>query len=162
MATINDLVRARSLKLYEPPDWWTGGSPVRPLWYTEGFSEWVDTTEELHDTAAGEGGKTLGEHMDISLSEFRCAKVLHSSELRRTQPTRNGIWRILPPKLRLFGWCPWPHAFVLVAGALETQTHADPQLTDRKSAEVVDFIRENGLQNQMVLGDFTHAFPPPR
>jgi hypothetical protein len=65
-----------------------------------------------------------------------------------------------PPKLRIFGWCPGPHQFVVVCGALESETKADKRLNDAKLDEVLEFIRRNKLGHTILRGDNRAVFPP--
>ena len=65
-----------------------------------------------------------------------------------------------PPKLRVYGWCPAAHQFVVVCAALEFETKADKSLNDKKRDEVLDFIRRNDLDEHVLLGDARAVFPP--
>jgi hypothetical protein len=64
------------------------------------------------------------------------------------------------PGLRLYGWCPAQRSFVVVTGALESETKNDKRLNDRKREDVVRFIRANDLQSSVFRGDILAVFPP--
>jgi hypothetical protein len=74
-------------------------------------------------------------------------------------PTKKGVWKMHPAKLRIYGWCPGVHQFAAVAWALETETKTDKKLNDKKRDEVLAFIRSNGLQETVKLGDILAVFP---
>jgi hypothetical protein len=74
-------------------------------------------------------------------------------------PTTKGIRTMRPPKLRIYGWCPQPHAFVVVAGALESETKSDRTLNDKKRDEVLAFIKQHKLEHLILTGDNLAVFP---
>jgi hypothetical protein len=158
MATLRDAVSARVLVPLELPAW-ESRLPIRPLWVTPGLITWADTTPQLHDTALAVGGRTLFEHLLQMFCDFRCAKRFHAGDLRRMTPTKKGIWKMHPAKLRIYGWCPGTHQFVAVTWAFEAETKADKKLNDKKRDEVLRFITSHGLQQTVMLGDILAVFP---
>jgi hypothetical protein len=156
MATIADAVARLALEPFPLPDW-ERRLPIRPLWVNPEFWDWAVGKPELETK---EGGKTLYEHMEQMFIEFRCAEAFGTGDLRRMVPNRSGVRKMHPPKLRVYGWCPAPHRFVIVCGALESETKADKSLNDRKHDEVLDFIRRNDLAAHVLLGDARAVFPP--
>jgi hypothetical protein len=156
MATIAEAVRQLTLELYSLPDW-ERRLPIRPLWISPEFWDWADGKAELETK---EGGKTLFEHMEQMFREFRCSERFGAGDLKRMIPNPSGVRTMRPPKLRVYGWCPAQHQFVVVCGALESETKADKGLNDRKRDEVLDFIRRNNLGAHVLLGDASAVFPP--
>src|SRR5262249_12511547 len=130
MATIVDAVAAAVLEPFELPDWELR-LPVRPLYVTPEFVDWADDSPQLHDKKLAIGGRILFEHLLLTMCEFRCAKRPQAGDLRRLIPTKNGLWKMHPPGLRLYGWCPAQHSFVIVTGALESDTKTDNKLNDK-------------------------------
>lgn len=158
MATIEDVVKAEVLEPYSLPDW-ESRLPIRPLWVAYGFWDWTDK-DELHDLAHAVGRRTLFEHIEQMFCDFRCAPRFSAGDLRRMLPNKKGIWKMQPPKLRIYGWCPFPHSFVVVTAAFELDTKKDRKLNDIKRDEVLDFIKANQLQQHVALGDHLAIFPP--
>jgi hypothetical protein len=66
-----------------------------------------------------------------------------------------------PPKLRIYGWAPAKDAFAAITWAFETDTKADKSLNDKKRDEVVTFIKENGLEHTIMMGDNSEVYPTP-
>lgn len=148
-----------ALKLFDLPPWETR-PPLWPLYIATEFEDWTDLTPELFDPTKKIGGRFLGEHLALCLSDFRCSRRPPAGDLRRLTPTKKGIWKLHPPGLRLYGWCPKPQSFVVVTGALEIETKKDKKLNDYKQSSVVNFIKANKLQAWVVLGDINAVFPP--
>lgn len=147
------------LQLFDLPPW-ESRLPLWPLYVTPALEAWANRTPELTDPTMKIGGRFLGEHMVQCLSDFRCSRRPPAGDLRRMMPNRKGIWKFHPPGLRLYGWCPTPRTFVVVTGALETDTKSDKRLNDRKLSEVSEFIKANKLEKWVVLGDINAIFPP--
>jgi hypothetical protein len=100
------------------------------------------------------------EHLLQALCEFRCGKrPAGAGDLRRLMPTKNGVWSFHTVGLRTYGWCPKPHSFVAITGALERDTKLDKELNDKKRAEVLSFAAANGLVETIKLGDALALFP---
>jgi hypothetical protein len=76
--------------------------------------DWTDSRKPLHDVALGVGRRS-------SLSLFA---AIHRWRSQRTMPSAR-YGRSIRRKLRLYGWCLQPHAFVAVTGALGVDTHPD-------------------------------------
>jgi hypothetical protein len=74
-------------------------------------------------------------------------------------PTKHGVWKMHPPRLRVYGWFPIARTFVVVGGALESETKADKTLNNRRMKEVRDFIQVHGLEKHIVRGDIRAVFP---
>ena len=74
-------------------------------------------------------------------------------------PNKYGIWKMHPPKLRVYGWFPAPRTLVVVGGALELETKADKNLNRCRMGEVRNFIRTYGLDKYVVRGDICAIFP---
>ncbi len=159
MATIRDVLSAGFLEPFPRP-YWEDRPFVRPLYIAMDFDDWMDNTFELHDQNLSVGKRTLYEHLEQFLSDFCCSPEIHASELKRMIPTANGIWKMHPPKLRVYGWCPAKHTFVAVTGALESHTKLGPGLNNAKRKIVRDFIKRHKLQGTVLQGDFREIFPP--
>jgi hypothetical protein len=86
-------------------------------------------------------------------------KALSRWRFAADDSNQKGIWKMHPPKLRIYGWCPATHQFVAVTWALESETKADKKLNDKKRDEVLGFIRSNGLGQAVKLGDILAVFP---
>lgn len=74
-------------------------------------------------------------------------------------PNKHGIWKLHPPGLRIYGWCPAPRSFVAVTGALESETKTDKKLNDKKRDEVRAFIKLHDVGAHIVRGDILAIFP---
>jgi hypothetical protein len=85
-----------------------------------------------------------GKGQQLRLSMFA---TLSGWDLRQMMPTKHGVRSMRPAKLRIYGWCPKPHAFVAVAGALEIETKTDKTLNDKKRDEVLNFIKTHKLEH---------------
>jgi hypothetical protein len=157
---MEDAVAANVLERYRLPDWELR-LPIRSLWIAFEFWDWTDGSVDLHDKAFGVGRRTLFEHIEQMFCDFRCSQRFGASDLRRIMPVTKGIWKMHPPKLRIYGWCPKPNnAFVAVAGAPEWETKSDKKLNDKKRDEVLSFIKTHKLEHTVLLGDISAIFPP--
>lgn len=162
MATVAEVVASGVIVAFEVPAW-EPRLPLRPLWVTPALVSWADAKPELHDNAFGVGGRTLFEHLLTMLCDFRCAEHCpsHAGDLKRMTPTKHGIWKMHPPKMRVYGWCPGQFQFVGVTATLESETKADHKLNGAKMKEVRDFIQKHALQNTILRGDVLAVFPHP-
>jgi hypothetical protein len=160
MATIEDIIEAGRLVVFDLPQW-EPRLPIRPLYTTPDFLEWADDMQRLHDPKFGVGGRTLFEHLLMMFCDFRCATRCppHAGDLRRMIPTKSGIWKMHPPKLRIYGWCPSQHSFVALLPAFESDTKADKSLNATKMKEVEEFIRNHHLESTITRGDVLAVFP---
>jgi hypothetical protein len=159
MATLEDAVKAQVLELYRLPDW-EQRLPIRLLWVAYELWDWTDNTGALHDMALGVGRRTLFEHLEQTFCDFRCSPRFTAGDLKRMMPTAKGVRTMRPPKLRIYGWCPQPHAFVAITGALEVDTHSDKKLNDKKRDEVLSFMKIHKLEHLVLRGDNLAVFPP--
>ncbi len=159
MATIDNMIASGALKLFDLPSWETR-LPLWPLYIATEFEEWANLTPELVNPAEKIGGRFLVEHLAQCLCDFRCSRRPPAGDLRRMMPNKKGIWKLHPPGLRLYGWCPKPQSFVVVTGALEIETKKNKKLNDDKLLQVVNFIKTNKLQACVVIGDINAVFPP--
>jgi hypothetical protein len=159
MATLEDAVKAKVLEPYTLPDW-DLRLPIRPLWVAFVLWDWIDGRDDLHDMALGVGRRTLFEHIEQMFCDFRCSPRFPAGDLRQMLPNPKGIRKMHPPKLRIYGWCPAPHAFVAVTAAFESDTKTDKKLNDKKRDEVLAFIKANQLENLVLKGDNLAVFPP--
>jgi len=158
MATIGDAVAAGKLVVFTVPDWETR-LPIRPLWVTPELLQWADNTPDLHDLRLGVGGRTMFEHLEQFLCDFRCSKQLHAGDLKRMLPNKKGVWKMHPFGLRIYGWAPAAHQFAAVTWARVEDTKADKSLNDAKRDEVLEFVRANGLLRTIMYGDINAVFP---
>jgi hypothetical protein len=158
MATLDDAVASGCLALFELPDW-EPRLPLRPLYVASEFFDWADDTPELHDMALAIGRRTLFDHLLQAFCEFRCADRIHYGDIRPTMPTRAGVWRLCPPGLRLYGWCPTKNSLAIVTGALQIATKRDKGLNSQKLGEVIRFLQRNKLVDTVTRGDFLAVFP---
>ena len=158
MATIGDTVAAGRLVLFKPPDW-EKRQPVRPLWATPELITWADTTQALHDPVLGMGQRTRFEHLLQMFCDFRCSRRLHAGDIKRVMPTKNGVWKMHPFGLRIYGWAPEPNEFAAVTWATVEETKVDKRLSDAKRKEVLAFLKANGLRYCVTYGDVANVFP---
>ena len=158
MATLEDAVSAKALEHYQLPDW-EMRLPIRPLWVAYELWDWVDAQDDLHDTKLAIGGRTSLEHLEQLFCEFRCARRFPAGDLRRMLPTAKGVWKMHSPRLRTYGWFPYPNSFVAVTAARESDTKADNKLNDKKREEVLAFIRTHKLQHLIFQGDHLAVLP---
>lgn len=156
MATLSEAVRAGRLGLFDLPEW-ERRRPLRPLYVTPELLAWADDTQRLHEVTIG--GRTLFEHLVQFLCDFRCNPDVHYGDIRRMLPTKGGVWRMYPPGLRVYGWCPARHAFVAVTAAVEADTKQDRRLNDRKRDEVLRFAWHARLTHTILTGDYLALFP---
>ena len=156
MATLREAVRTGRFGLFEPPEW-ERRPPLRPRCVTPELLSWADDAQRLHDVTIG--GRTLFEHLAQFFCDFRCSADVHYGDIRRMLPTKAGIWRMYPPGLRVYGWCPARHAFIAVTGAVEADTERDRRLNDRKRDEVLRFASRAGLTHSILTGDSVAVFP---
>jgi hypothetical protein len=159
MATIDDVIKATVLEVYELPEW-ESRLPVNPLWIADQFWKEFDALPELHDMDFAEGGRSLAEHTHQIFCDFRCAKRPSAGDLKRMTPTSKGVWKLHPACVRIYGWCPKPRSFIAVTLALKTATLTDPTLNNQKRDQVSTFIKTNKLQNFVLRGDINAVFPP--
>lgn len=157
MATIANCVTSKVLEPFALPDW-ERRLAIRSLWIAGDFWDWVDAEATLDTDMLG--GRTLYEHMQQTFCDFRCAPTFPAGDLKQLMPTRFGVRKMHPPKLRIYGWCCATHQFVAVAGALESATKSDKTLNDAKRDEVLNFIKKFKLEDTVLLGDNLAVFPP--
>jgi hypothetical protein len=119
MATIEDAVKAEVLEPYQLPDW-ESRLPIRPLWVAYVFWDWADK-DELHNVAKGVARRTLFEHVEQMFCDFRCAPRFPAGDLRRMLPTEKGIWKMHPPKVRIYGLPHLTRSLPLLARLRPTQ-----------------------------------------
>ncbi len=159
MATILEAVRNGVLEPFEIPDW-ERRLPERMLWLTPALWDQIDNEPRAHIASAKLGGRTPYEHMDSMFTDFRCGeRALGHSEIKRMNPTSSGVWEMHPPGLRVFGWCPEPHAFVAVSLAIVEDLKADSKLYDKHRDGVIAFAKAQGLSSTLTLGDYRALFP---
>jgi hypothetical protein len=158
MATLRDAITQGILEVFELPEW-EQRLPQRILYVTPSFIAWADETPELHDQKFSIGRRTLFEHLSQMLCDFRCDQRVLYGDIKRMIPTAGGIWRIYPPGLRVYGWCPNQFEFAAVTGALEADTKKMRDLNNQKRNEVRDFLRKHGLMDTVLRGDFLAVFP---
>lgn len=156
MATLSEAVRAGLLLPFDLPEWEIR-RPSRSLYVRPELVEWADETPHLHEVTLG--GRTVFEHLLQSFCDFRCSLRVHHGDIRRMLPTRAGIWRMYPPGLRVYGWCPAPNTFVAVTAAIEADTKNVRQLNDRKRDEVLQFAWRTRLTGTILKGDYLAVFP---
>jgi hypothetical protein len=159
MATLDDVL-GKVAEAYVLPSWEVRQT-VNQLWVTPGFWQGFDGTAALHDEKLAQGGRTVGEHIEQGLCDFRCSERPSAGDLRRMMPNKHGVWKIHVPGARIYGWCPRVRSFVAVSFALEGDTKTDKALNDVKLKEVLSFVRTNNLDKSVILGDILAIFPPP-
>lgn len=154
MATIAQALERGLLHEFRMPDH-DGRAPVRPLYIADCFYDWADHADELHERNwhRHHGSRTRFEHMVQAFADFRCDPRPLVGELNRICPTSKGVWKIQPPGTRIFGWVPRPHAFVVVHGALDTETHGRGNVIRQRVADVIKFAKDNRLERTILRGD---------
>ncbi|WP_136623897.1 hypothetical protein [Bradyrhizobium centrolobii] len=159
MATIDDVLGTIA-ELYDLPAW-EPRQTVNQLWVAPKFWDAFDSTDALHDDKLTIGGRTIAEHIEQGLCDFRCSERPNAGDLRRMLPNKKGVWKIHVPGARIYGWCPRARAFVAVGFALETDTKRISTLNDSKREDVLTFIKTHKLEDSVLLGDILAIFPPP-
>lgn len=161
MATLQALSRGPTPPLAEfelPED--EDRCPIRPFFVATAIFDIVDGDARYYDGSIKEGGRTPLDHLQQLFCDHRCAVRPRVGELRRLQPTRDGVWKAHPPLLRVFGWCWALHSFLPVSVALEADLKADKTLYDDHLRGVLDFIKMHKLQDLVLRGDALAIFPP--
>lgn len=159
MATIANIVQTKIVEVYQLPSW-EPRLPLRQLWVAYQFWDWVENTIELHDDSFKSGGRTLFEHMEQIFCDFRCSKRIGAGDIRRMVPNVDGIRKMHPVGLRIYGWAPEKDSFVAVTGTLESVTKRDKMTNDNKMKCVLDFIKSNNLKHTVTQGDNSVVYPP--
>jgi len=158
MATIDDVL-GQIAEVYDLPAWEVRQT-INQLWVAPGFWNSFDSTNALHDEKLAQGNRTIGEHIEQGLCDFRCSERPGAGDLRRMLPNKHGVWKMHIPGARIYGWCPKKRAFVAVAFALEADTKKDKKLNDAKRDEVLSFVKTHKLGDSVILGDILAIFPP--
>jgi hypothetical protein len=158
MATIDDALN-KVVEVYELPAWEVRQT-VNQLWIASNFWTLFDAADALHDKELAIGGRTIGEHIEQGLCDFRCSERPAAGDLRRMLPNKHGVWKIHVPGARIYGWCPKIRSFVVVTFALEIDTKQNKKLNDVKRDDVLTFVKANNLNRSMILGDILAIFPP--
>lgn len=133
---------------------------MNQVWGAPIFWDAFDAADALHDEKLKIGGRTIGEHIEQGLCDFRCSKRPGAGDLRRMLPNRKGVWKLHVPGARIYGWCPRPRSFVAVEIAIEVDTKTDAKLNDTKREAVLAFIKAHKLEDLVLLGDILAIFPP--
>jgi hypothetical protein len=141
------------------PDY-DGRTPLRPLYLARDFVDWVNDTPELdeEDWSDRTGGRTRFEHLDQMLADFRCDLRPLVGDLNRVQPTKKGVWSMHCPGVRVFGWAPDQFSLVAVTAAFAENTHGKGSIVGQKTADVLDFIKTNGLSETVQYGERSGLF----
>lgn len=162
MATISSALTDGVIHLHALPDH-DGRTALRPVYLADEFYDWVDNSPELHlpNWGARHGGRTRFEHLEAAVANFRCEKRPLVGDLNCVTPTSKGIWKIHCPGLRLFGWVPEEHSFIVVRGALNEHVHGQGAGAVVKGIvlDVQRFIRKHGLEKTIKRGDRRALFP---
>ena len=158
MATLDDIIENGTLELFEVPDW-QSRLPIHRLYVATELIEWIDAKKELHSKRFAQGGRTLFEHLEHTFCDFRCSERPPAGDLRRMTPNNQGIWKMHPVGLRIYGWCPAHCTFVAVTAALEMETKKDKRLNNKKLDEVKKFIEKHDVEQTVVMGDILAIFP---
>jgi len=151
-------VRTGLLERVPLPDW-ESRLPIRNLYGTPDFLDDIEQNATLVDLNLSIANRTLYDHLWQMFADFRCAARPGAGNLRRMMPVDRGIWSMRPPKLRVYGWCPFTHAFVAVTWALEEDTKADKKLNNKMRDEVLAFIKKNKLEGGILKGEYLETFP---
>lgn len=167
MSTIDALVRSGDLVTYELPDW-ERRSPVRRFVYAPEIEDWFDGEPRAYDGSIKYGGRTPDEHFQQFFADFCCAIRPCVADLKRLEPTSNGIWKAHPQGLRVFGWFFTPDNFVAITAALEADLkpkhkHHLPAKATSYAAQntlVRNFIKKHDLGKTILPGDAIKIFPP--
>lgn len=164
MTTIAGAVKSGLLELYRLPVHETR-MPRWPLWIAGEFWHWHDGKDELFDEKMLFGRRTMAEHIEQLFCDLRCSKRPGSGgDLRRLMPTAIGVWSLHVPGVRLYGWSPEVGAYVIVTGALESETKSprkpqEKSVNDARRDEVRSFFHKHKLP--VLLGDIHAVYPPP-
>lgn len=160
MATLDHILSQGGLVPFELPDWEVR-LPIHRLFVTPGFQHWAKETPRLHDLAHGKAKRTMHEHLQQTLSDFRCSERPSAGDLKRMMPTKHGIWKLRSHGIRAYGWAPKVRTLAIVTGVLEADTKSDKSLNGAKLKEVLGFIKANKLENELIRGDIRAVFPLP-
>jgi hypothetical protein len=162
MATISSALKAGLLAEYRLPEH-DGRTPVRPLFLAPALFDWVDSTDELYEKcwSSKSGGRSRFEHLEQAFGDFRCDMRPLVGDLNRLMPTKDGIWKLHSPGVRILGWVPYQHAFVGVVAAFAEDTHGSKSQLPQLVQQVRAFASTHGLVGTIQRGDRSALFPTP-
>jgi len=127
---------------------------------TRSFLEWTDLVDDFLAEEFRTSRRSHAEHLEMMFSDYRCADRPGAGDLKRMKPTGQGVRKMHPPGLRIYGFCLKPGAaFVAVTGALEIETKRDGRVNTLKLREVRKFIRDNRLDDVVMRGNNYELFP---
>lgn len=163
MTTIQAALRSGVLEEFRLSEW-ERRDPLRPLYVAGELFDWVESNEDLHIAKWGNrtGGRTRYEHLEQMFNDFRCDVRPLVGDMNRVQPTKQGIWKMQCPGLRIFGWVPAPHSFVAVAPEFADATHGKGAgaRIDELVRDTLKFAADHGLESTIIKGDRLALFPP--
>jgi hypothetical protein len=158
MATLLDAVRNDVLEKYEVPDW-DKRNPVRQVFTAPALWDWIDNEPRAHVATAKRGGRSPFEHLEQMLSDYCCEpRALRYGDLKQIIPTGDGVWRIHPPGLRVFGWIAANQTFVAVSAAMKSDLVSKTETYDQHRRTVLSFAIANGLEHTILRGDYLAIF----
>jgi transcriptional regulator with XRE-family HTH domain len=159
MATLDDDLIAAGLELFDLPGWETR-LPIRQLWIAPSFWEWFDSVEALHEIRSG--SRTLGEHIEQMFCDLRCSERPGAGDVRKMMPSKKQVWKLHPPKSRLYAWAARKECLVVMTGALESDTKdkTGGNLNNKKRDEVIAFIKAHRLTKTYSQETILPSFRP--
>ncbi|MCC0807593.1 hypothetical protein FPV16_15375 [Methylobacterium sp. W2] len=143
--------------MFKLPRWETRQS-IRPLYVAPSLIDWVKTTDEMWSKELGRGRRVRAEHLEQMFCDFCCADHPGAGEIRRVNPTSDGILKFQPFGSRVLGWCSAPHEFVAVVPCLKMPS-GNMKLINDKRDEVIKFIQDHELEQTVLRGGLNELFP---
>lgn len=156
---ITDALKAKVIEEWTMPEH-DGRDPLRSMYIAGEMFDRVDGDDSIHRVKKGEGGRSRYEQMMIALADFRCLTRPPVGDMRRVQPTKNGVWSIHTRGLRIFGWIAQANAFVAVTYEHTEACHGKGSLVSARCAAVLAFAKKYKLTSTIRLGDANALFPP--
>lgn len=159
MSTIEQLVEGKILVPWEISEW-ERRTPLRSFLHTPELLKWFRDTPRTHDRSIVKGGRTPWEHYQLFFNDVCCARRPCVGDMKRLEPTKNGLWKAHPPTLRVFGWCYAKDSFVGITAALEVEIKDRENTITYKSetSKVESFIKKHNLEHTILRGGHLDIF----
>jgi hypothetical protein len=154
MATVYQLLRSGDIERYQLPQWETR-EPIRELYGIPELFDWVMENPIMQDESDKKGGKDRLEHLQALFSEFRCDKQPGGGNLRRVNPSGEGVFKLQPYGARVFGVFIEPKVFIGVCAIVSEEGHGKnaKQTYTEMRTQVLNFVKKHNLQDEILKGE---------
>jgi hypothetical protein len=116
MLMIEDLLRQGAIRRIEI-NLGAGEQPVRLLYGTPGFIEWLEALLQGAEPRQRLGESTAAEQIDALFYAYLTGKSLvYMRQFRMIRVEENAVWEMKTPDVRVFGWFMKKDCFVAVFG----------------------------------------------